>query len=132
MELRDGHYKPDLEWGYPMTADVSELLDAYRSTAAAWDVMQGDSSKANPLFDQLHQIYKQLRTEEQGRQGIALLMDDPVPGVRLMAAGHSLAWDQDRAIAVLETIEREGPGLYTVTAKYTLKSFREGKLNLDW
>jgi hypothetical protein len=87
--------------------------------------------RANPLFDRLHAIFKQLRTEQAGRDGIAALMDDPTLGVRLMAAAHSLAWAPEKAARVLEAIEA-GPGLHAVTAKYTLKSFREGSLNMDW
>ncbi len=115
-----------------MTDRATELLDAYRATAVARDVMRTDAKKANVLFDQLHNIYKQLRTSQAGRDGISALMADENIGVRVSAASHSLAWAPDAATKVLEVIEREGPGLYKTSAKYTLKSFREGKLNLDW
>jgi len=114
-----------------MSQPTEELIEQYRSTAIAWDMMQGDAKKANPLFDRLHVIFKQLRNEQAGRDGISALMSDPTTGVRLMAASHSLAWAPDRAKAVLEAIQKE-PGLHAVTAKYTLKSFREGRLNMDW
>jgi len=114
-----------------MTPATDELIAEYRSTAIAWDVLQSDAKKANPLFDRLHVLFKQLRTEQSGRDAIAALMDDPATGVRLMAAGHSLAWAPEKAIRALETIEA-GHGLHAVTAKYTLKSFREGRLNMDW
>jgi hypothetical protein len=114
-----------------MSQTVEDLIAEYRSTAAAWDVLQSDAKKANPLFDRIHAIYKQLRTEQPGRDAIAALMDDPATGVRLMAAGHSLAWAPDKAVKVLEAIQAE-PGLHAVSAKYTLKSFREGKLDMDW
>lgn len=113
-------------------ATIDDLLASYRTTAIAWDVMRSDAKKANPLFDQLHALYKDLRTTQAGRDGITALMSDDNVGVRVAAASHSLAWAPERATAVLEVIEREGPGLYPVTAKYTLKSFREGKLNIDW
>jgi hypothetical protein len=58
-------------------------------------------------------------------------MDDASLGVRLSAAAHSLGWDPQRASGVLEEIA-SGAGLHSVTAKYTLKAFREGKLNQDW
>lgn len=114
-----------------MTQEVEDLIDQYRSTAIAWELMQGDAKKANPLFDRLHVIFKQLRAEPSGRDGIAALMDDPTTGVRLIAASHSLAWAPDKAVKVLEAIESD-PGLHAVTAKYTLKAFREGTLNMDW
>lgn len=34
-------------------------------------------------------------------------------------------------VAGLESIETE-PGLHAVAAKYTLKSYRDGTLDLDW
>ena len=115
-----------------MSDNSAELVVAYRSTALAWDLMRNNSAKANPLFVQLHSIYKRLRDTQAGRDAISALMDDDNVGVRISAASHSLAWAPKKATAVLEGIEREGPGLYRTTAKYTLKSFREGKLNFDW
>ena len=114
-----------------MTQERKYMIDLYRSTAIAWDLMQADAKKAKPLFDRLQVIFKQLRPEPSGRDGIAALMDDPTTGVRLIAASHSLAWAPDEAVKVLEAIESE-PGLHAVTAKYTLKAFREGTLNTDW
>jgi hypothetical protein len=58
-------------------------------------------------------------------------MQDPRLGVRLAAASHSLGWDSTHAVRVLEEIEKV-PGLHAVTAKYTLKAFRQGTLNQDW
>jgi hypothetical protein len=117
-----------------MSGPTLELISTNRSTAIAWDVMQSDAKRANPLFKQLHAIFKQLRVEQAGREGITAVMDDASVGVgvRLVAASHSLGWVPERAIAVLEQIKRDGPGLYRTTAKYTLKSFREGTLKEDW
>jgi hypothetical protein len=114
-----------------MTQSVDALIDEYRSTAIAWDVLQSDAKKANPLFDRLHVLFKQLRTEQSGRDAIAALMDDPNKGVRLIAASDSLAWAPEKAVRVLEAIQSEH-GLHGVSAKYTIKSFREGRLDMDW
>jgi hypothetical protein len=117
-----------------MTQSIDVLIAEYRSTAIAWDVMQNDSRKANPLFKRLQVIFKKLRTEPAGREAISALMEDATVsvGVRLVAASHTLGWESERATAVLEGIERDGPGLNRTTARYTLKSFREGTLNQDW
>jgi hypothetical protein len=117
-----------------MTQSTKDLIAEYRSTAIAWDIMQSDAKKANPLFYRLHAIFKELRLELAGREGIKAVMDDTTVnvGARLVAASHTLGWAPEQAIAVLEGIERDGPGLYHTTAKYTLKSFREGTLNQDW
>jgi hypothetical protein len=134
VELLYERDRRHLEGRDPMTESTEDLITEYRSTAIAWDIMQNDANKANPLFKRLHIIYKDLRVQKAGRDAITAVMDDPTVsvGVRLVAAGHSLGWEPRRAIAVLETIEREGPGLNRTTAKYTLKAFREGTLNLDW
>jgi hypothetical protein len=113
---------------------TSELLDTYLSTAERWHALQSDAdaaNKANKVFDENHAVYKLLRGSDEGCSGIAQLMAHQRIGVRLLAATHSLAWAPDEAIAVLEAIEKSG-GLHAVTAKYTLRSYRSGKLNLDW
>lgn len=117
-----------------MTQSIEDLIAEYRSTAIAWDVMQNDAERANQQFKRLHVMFRELRLEQAGREGITAVMDDGTVdvGVRLVAASHSLGWAPERAIAVLERIETDGPGLYRTTAKYTLKAFREGTLNQDW
>jgi len=49
----------------------------------------------------------------------------------LLAATHSLSWQEFEAVAALEALVRAG-GLPAVTAKYTLLGHRSGSLNLDW
>jgi hypothetical protein len=116
-----------------MTRSIDDLVAEYRSTAIAWDVMQNDSKKANPLLKRLQLIFKKLRIEPAERAAISRLMVDATVGVGvLVAASHSLGWESERAIAVLEGIKRGGPGLHRTTARYTLKSFREGTLHQDW
>lgn len=134
MELRNERDGRHLERCDPMTLSMEDLIAEYRSTAMAWDVMQNDAKRANPLFKRLHVIFKELRVEQAGRGGIMALMADATlsVGVRLVAARYTLAWAPERAIAVLESIEKNGPGLYRTTAKYTLKAFREGTLKQDW
>lgn len=112
---------------------IDQLVGAYRATALAWDSLQSDPKKANRVFRDLHDIYKRLRTSEAGRGGITALMDDPSVAVRLMAAAHSLAWMPEKAKAVLRTIEDDpAAGLHSISAKYTLREFRAGRLSHDW
>lgn len=66
-----------------------------------------------------------------GRQAITGLLEDPVTAVRLIAATDSLAWEGERAEAVLAEIEQES-NLHAVSAEWTLRSHRAGTLNLDW
>ena len=110
---------------------AGELANEYLRSALEWGAAANDSRKANPLFERNHSLYKRMRETEAGRDAISRLMTDPEPAVRLLAATHSLAWRGDEAVAVLEEIERGG-GLTGTTAKYTLKGYRAGSLNLDW
>lgn len=91
-----------------MTRSIHELIEAYRSTAIAWDVMQSNAKKANSLFREIHDLHKELRDSEPGRKALSHLMDDPAvsPGVHLLAASHSLGWEPEHAVRVLEAIER--------------------------
>lgn len=105
-----------------------ELLAAFREAAA------NDSSKVslrNKAADQVHRSYKRLRETEEGRAGIVALMSDPDPHVRLVAAAHSLFWDEETARAVLEAL-RDGDGPGSFEAKHTLLAFEKGTLKFDY
>lgn len=115
----------------PGDDEVTELVGKYRLLAEEWTEKQGDAKRANRLFDQHHEVAKRLRGAEGGRLGIQGLLAHPQDGVRLLAATDALAWAPDAAVPVLEELEA-GPGLHAVSAKYTLKSYRDGKLDLDW
>jgi hypothetical protein len=108
-----------------------QALRRYIETARAWAEHGDQPSVANRLFDENHQLYKSLRSSEEGRRGIEELLDDDSTGVRCLAAADTLTWAPELALPVLESIER-GPGLAAVTAKYTLREFWAGRLNLDW
>lgn len=111
---------------------ITDLLAAYERTAMRWGELQADASAANKVFRENHSIYKMLRDDEEGRLGISRLMGHESESVRLIAATNSLAWDPEGAITVLETIERESGNLLAVDAKWTLRSYRNGTLDLDW
>ena len=112
-----------------MSTDI--LRDRYRALAVEWDEARDDPPEANRLFDALHALYKEMRSKADGRAAISSLLGDPLTAVRLAAATHSLGWEGDRAVAVLEDIE-QASNLHAVTAKWTLRSYRGGKLDLDW
>ena len=109
----------------------TQIRDHYRELAVDWSQAQGDPKAANKLFRAHHAYYKSIRDLPEGRSAISGLVHDIDSAVRLLAATHSLAWDRDGAIAALTELERGG-SLYAIDAEYTLKSYREGKLNLDW
>ena len=86
---------------------------------------------ANPVFNRLQELQKGLRTSAEGRAAIAELVTSTDAGVRLIAATHTLTFDPDAAVAALKILEAEA-GLHALSAKYTLRSFRSGTLNLNW
>jgi hypothetical protein len=110
---------------------TAELIAEYRATAIAWDVVQADPYKANPLLTRLHEIFTELRLVPAGRSGIEGLMADETSVVSYMAAIHSLGWTPEKASAVLEAIAA-GPGQYAGWAKPMLARFRAGGLDEDW
>jgi uncharacterized protein DUF2019 len=110
---------------------VEELRAEYRALAVEWGEARDSPERANRLFKAHHALYRQIRESAAGREAITGLLDDPVTAVRVLAATHSLAWESSRAVRALEDIEQED-GLYAVDAKWTLRSYRNGKLDLDW
>jgi hypothetical protein len=112
-------------------ASVPDLVEAYEETARRWGQLQSDSAQANRVFEENHAIYKRLRDEREGQSAISRLRGDESEAVRLLAATHSLAWEPDAAVETLRAI-KEGGGLVSVTAKYTLRSYESGKLDLNW
>lgn len=103
----------------------------YRQLALDSAAAQSDPDRANRIFREEHAVYKRLRETLPGRAAISQLLDDEAVAVRLAAATHSLAWDRKRAERILEEIER-GTGPFAMDAKWTLRSYRNGTLDLDW
>lgn len=112
-------------------SSVTTLRAEYRALAVEWSEARDSPEKANRIFKAHHALYKQIRGSAAGREAITGLVDDPVTAVRVLAATHSLAWESSRAVRALKEIEQED-GLYAVDAKWTLRSYHNGKLNLDW
>ncbi|MGD0554144.1 MAG: hypothetical protein ABSA93_04100 [Streptosporangiaceae bacterium] len=110
---------------------VTLLTDEYRDTLFQWHLAHGDPPKANKLFRRKHALVKEIRGSAEGRAAIEALLDDPEVAVRMSAAADSLAWRSARGEAVLEAVE-QADGEYAFDAKWTLRSYRAGKLNLDW
>ena len=111
---------------------ATALLRDFAEEAARWHSLVGDDAEtANRIFDRLHAVAKELRRTPAGRAGLESLTSHELAGVRLLAATECLAWSAEVAVPVLEQVERSG-GLHAVSAKYTLRSYRAGTLNLDW
>jgi hypothetical protein len=111
---------------------TAKVLSEYRSTLLQWGeaLEAGKVARANRLFDRNHRQFKRLREAPEGREGIAALMEDEHPRVRLVAATHSLLWVPDRALEVLEQLKTDRK--IGVDAEYTIKEWQAGSLSLDW
>ncbi len=112
-----------------MSDPLAELLAAYATTAARWHDMRTDARAANPVFDENQRLARELRGRDDGRAGIAALIDHPASGVRVLAAAHSLDFCAPRAVAALEDLAR-GDGLHAIAAEHALAEFRAGTLEL--
>jgi hypothetical protein len=110
---------------------VEDLRATYRDAVLAWDAAASEPRRANKLFDRRHELSKEMRQTEDGRAAIEGLLDDPVVAVRLCAATDTLMWSPERAEPVLEALQ-DDLSLHAVTAKWTLRSYRAGRLDLDW
>jgi len=110
---------------------VASVQAKYRSQVVEWSESADDPEHANSIFRSNHEFYKSVRDSTEGRAAISGLLGDPVEAVRLMAATHTLAWDELAAIDVLDDLRKRG-NPSGVDAEYTLNSYRDGRLNLDW
>lgn len=111
--------------------EIDIIRDRYRKLALDWHASKDVPRVANVIFKKHHALYKEIRESEEGAQVIVGLLDDPEPAVRLLAGTHALSINQAKAEKVLEDLEDEGTILAT-SAKYTLREFREGTLDLNW
>jgi len=114
------------------TDTVTALRAQCRALVIDWDAAKDTPGKANEIFNTHHALYKRLHVSPAGREAITGLLDDPATAVRLAAATHSLQWAPERAQRVLEEIEQLPASLYAVDAKWILRSYHAGTLDLDW
>ena len=109
--------------------ELAELLARYRAAAMGTD--DSDTKRQHRCADTVHACYKALRQTEDGRKGLAGLMSDPSPSVRVWAASHSLAWAPATARATLESIRTSGVFPHAFDADITLEEFDKGTLSFD-
>ena len=130
--------------GAGYTGAVAQELGArYEANLREWASLTRRQSKttvqrANALVNELQATYLRLRESLEGRGIIEALAADPDRLVRLSAATHCLKWNEALGRAALEDIRDtdaiDGPGwdIAGFDAKWTLRTFEDGKLDLDW
>lgn len=114
-----------------MSASEIEIADRYRELTMKWAALRDNPKKANRIFKSHHAYYKEIRDLPQGQRALRSLLTAPEVPVRLLAATHSLRFAPNEAEPVLMELERTDD-VYAMDAKYTLMTFRAGRLNLDW
>ncbi|WP_045732381.1 DUF2019 domain-containing protein [Pseudarthrobacter chlorophenolicus] len=110
--------------------DPASLLSEYEELAVAWN-SETNSGKANKIFDRIHALALQLRSGEEGKQGLERLLCHPVRGVRLKAAADCLAWNSSAAVTALEDLLTPR-GTHSLSAEMTLREYRAGRMRFDW
>jgi hypothetical protein len=113
-----------------VTDSVGQLLAAYAVTAERWHDLIGDARAANQVFDENARLAGLLRGCDEGRAGIARLMEHEASGVRVLAAAHCIDAFPARASTVLEELQ-VGTGLHAIAAEHALSEFRAGTLHVD-
>jgi hypothetical protein len=88
---------------------------------------EGDSRAANSAHDKLFDAARQLI--KNGSGGLILsLFCDPDMWVQLWAATHALEIDEPIAVTKLDELANAGVPLVSMSARYTLQSWRNGEL----
>jgi hypothetical protein len=109
-----------------------ELALAYLETALrrSRDLLNGNVAAANQASDELHNLKNQMRAllADKGEAILKGFVTHPDVELRIWACGDLLAIDEAFAINVLQKIEKTERGLAGLTAKYTIKEWRAGKL----
>ena len=105
-----------------------QILKQYREAAELTG--QTSSDVANWAAKKLHELYKQLRSSEEGKAAIETLLSDSSPHVRCWAGAHALMWAPQRARLVLEEL-RDAKGRCSFDAEMILKQFDKGTLSFN-
>ncbi|MBI5877541.1 MAG: DUF2019 domain-containing protein [Chloroflexi bacterium] len=111
----------------PQTTTV-QILMQYKQAAELTGHKSSDI--ANQSARRLHELYKRLRTTEEGRAAIVTLLSDTSPHVRCWAGAHALAWAPQLARRVLEEL-RDAKGRCSFDAEMILKQFDKGSLSFN-
>jgi hypothetical protein len=101
------------------------------SALAAAPVAEWDTRRMNALVNQMQQLQMVIRESDEGRKLIEQLAVDPEPRVRGWAAVHASKWNLGLARRVLTEV-RDGGGVGSFEAKWTILELDAGRLNVDW
>lgn len=107
---------------------MSAARQTYRDYAVAfWDAMQGgDPARANRQTEAAEVIVARWRNADSLDEFLEPLLVDDLAEVRLAAASQLLGSAlSERAVGVLEDLEKPGKGFIAMTARLRLLSWRK-------
>jgi len=119
------------------TSSGDNLAAEFEATVREWSVLQQrfttpgahpshGTTRANRLARRMGVLSAKLLDEPAFRRRVDVMLADPDPHVRSLAAMYALTWSPIRAEGVLVEIEAM-PGLVSMGAHYTLKRYRDGQ-----
>lgn len=121
-----------------MTDSAASAAERYTALLREWcAIPTAEYRRANAVFEDLHAEYKRVRDTPDGRAAIEALMTDPNLCVRVAASISALKWNSEVAVSVLRDVavmegEWEQIGKTAMNAKYSLREWEAGRLDLDW
>lgn len=90
-----------------------------------------DADLGNLFANKYIRAWRQLRSYgDEGREALAVLLNDVRVDVRVMAAGFLLKYRTTEAMAILREAE-EGHGIASLDAQQVLRRWQEGTWQLD-
>jgi len=110
---------------------LGDLLEEYTAAAIAHGVAteSGDPKKGNRASDQLVAINSELRRRgPQAHRSLLTLLADAHPAVRGWAGSQVLEFAPGEGERALEEVSRTAKGLIGLTAEWTLREWRAGRL----
>lgn len=108
---------------------IDELVVLYRDAAKIHGdtTLTGGYKLGNPKAVLIADVYRELR--RRGTESVlAVLLEDPDPGVRGWAGAHALEFAPSEGEQVLEALEADDHGLISFSAEITLEEWRAGRL----
>src|SRR3954471_20082314 len=112
---------------------AADLVHQFAEAVVAQDecLERGDAKTGNKHARRQFATFKKLRAMgDSGREALAVLLRDPRPNVRTLAAAFLLRYKTVEALAVLREASR-GRGMIAFESSEAIKRWEEGTWQLD-
>ena len=112
---------------------AADLVQQFAESTAAQDecLERGDAKTGNKHARRRITAFRKLRAMgDSGREALAVLLRDPRPNVRTMAAAYLLRYKTADALAVLREAAK-GRGMIAFESGEAIKRWEEGTWQLD-